>query len=132
MHKGDGCRDEQHTEPLFRQHFRKQISILPKTFPAFLDRKEFGLYARMIPARKIGGNLDDFFLIDKSRVGVIIGDDHARGDVRGEPDSGGFAGPRYGAPRRADGERDQGGQAFAGAQELSDDMTCLALRCFCK
>jgi len=56
-----------------------QTSILPKTFPAFPDRKEFDIYAKMIPAREVGGDLYDFFLIDKSRLGCIIGDVSGKG-----------------------------------------------------
>jgi phosphoserine phosphatase RsbU/P len=56
-----------------------QTSILPKTFPAFPDRKEFDLYAKMIPAKEVGGDLYDFFLIDKYRLGVIIGDVTGKG-----------------------------------------------------
>ena len=51
-----------------------QTSILPKTFPPFPDRKEFDIYAKMIPAKEVGGDLYDFFLIDKYRVGVVIGE----------------------------------------------------------
>ncbi|MBN1543254.1 SpoIIE family protein phosphatase [candidate division KSB1 bacterium] len=53
-----------------------QTSILPKTFP---DRKEFDLYAHMIPAREVGGDLYDFFFIDKYRIGLIIGDVSGKG-----------------------------------------------------
>jgi phosphoserine phosphatase RsbU/P len=56
-----------------------QTSILPKDFPAFPDRKEFDIYARMLPAREVGGDLYDFFLIDKYRLGVIIGDVSGKG-----------------------------------------------------
>ncbi|NLP08863.1 SpoIIE family protein phosphatase [bacterium] len=56
-----------------------QTSILPKDFPPFPDRKEFDIYAKMIPAREVGGDLYDFFLIDKSRVGIIIGDVSGKG-----------------------------------------------------
>ncbi len=56
-----------------------QTSILPKTFPPFPDRKEFDIYAKMIPAREVGGDLYDFFLIDKSRLGCIIGDVSGKG-----------------------------------------------------
>jgi sigma-B regulation protein RsbU (phosphoserine phosphatase) len=56
-----------------------QTSILPKTFPAFPDRKEFDIYAKMIPAKEVGGDLYDFFLIDKYRLGVIIGDVSGKG-----------------------------------------------------
>jgi len=56
-----------------------QTSILPKTFPAFPERKEFDIYAKMIPAKEVGGDLYDFFMIDKYRLGVIIGDVSGKG-----------------------------------------------------
>jgi sigma-B regulation protein RsbU (phosphoserine phosphatase) len=56
-----------------------QTSILPKTFPPFPDRKEFDIYAKMIPAKEVGGDLYDFFMIDKYRLGVVIGDVSGKG-----------------------------------------------------
>jgi sigma-B regulation protein RsbU (phosphoserine phosphatase) len=56
-----------------------QTSILPRTFPAFPDRKEFDIFAKMIPAKDVGGDLYDFFLIDKYRLGVVIGDVSGKG-----------------------------------------------------
>jgi len=56
-----------------------QTSILPKTFPPFPDRKEFDIYAKMLPAKEVGGDLYDFFLIDKYRLGVVIGDVSGKG-----------------------------------------------------
>jgi len=56
-----------------------QTSILPKTFPPFPDRKEFEIYAKMLPAKEVGGDLYDFFLIDKYRLGVVIGDVSGKG-----------------------------------------------------
>ncbi len=56
-----------------------QTSMLPKTFPAFPERTEFDIYARMTPAKEVGGDLYDFFLIDKYRLGVIIGDVSGKG-----------------------------------------------------
>jgi sigma-B regulation protein RsbU (phosphoserine phosphatase) len=56
-----------------------QSSILPKSFPIFLGRKEFDIYAKMIPAKEVGGDLYDFFLIDEYRLGVIIGDVTGKG-----------------------------------------------------
>jgi len=56
-----------------------QTSILPRTFPAFPERKEFDIFARMIPAKEVGGDLYDFFLIDKYRLGVVVGDVSGKG-----------------------------------------------------
>jgi len=56
-----------------------QTSILPRTFPAFPDRKEFDIFAKMIPAKEVGGDLYDFFLIDKYRLGVVVGDVSGKG-----------------------------------------------------
>jgi sigma-B regulation protein RsbU (phosphoserine phosphatase) len=56
-----------------------QTSILPRTFPAFPERKEFDIFAKMIPAKEVGGDLYDFFLIDKYRLGVVVGDVSGKG-----------------------------------------------------
>ncbi|HMN24466.1 MAG TPA: response regulator [Ignavibacteriaceae bacterium] len=56
-----------------------QSSILPVKFPAFPDRNEFDIYAKMIPAKEVGGDLYDFFLIDESRLGVVIADVSGKG-----------------------------------------------------
>ena len=56
-----------------------QTSILPRTFPAFPDRKEFDIFAKMIPAKEVGGDLYDFFMIDKYRLGIVIGDVSGKG-----------------------------------------------------
>lgn len=51
-----------------------QRSILPRTFPPFPDRKEFDIYAETIPAREMGGDFYDFFLVDPARLGFVIAD----------------------------------------------------------
>ena len=56
-----------------------QTSILQKTFPSFPDRKDFDIYAKMIPAKDVGGDLYDFFFIDKYRLGIVIGDVSGKG-----------------------------------------------------
>ncbi len=56
-----------------------QSSILPKKFPAFSERKEFDIYAKMIPAQEIGGDFYDYFLIDKNKLGVVIADVSGKG-----------------------------------------------------
>jgi serine phosphatase RsbU (regulator of sigma subunit) len=56
-----------------------QQSILPRTFPPFPGRRDFDIFATMIPAREVGGDFYDFFLIDEARVGVVIGDVSGKG-----------------------------------------------------
>jgi len=51
-----------------------QQSILPQIFPAFPDRHEFDLFATMIPARMVGGDFYDFFLVDHDHLGLVIAD----------------------------------------------------------
>ncbi len=56
-----------------------QASQLPRKFPAFPDRKEFDIYATMTPAKEVGGDFYDFFLIDDSRIGLVIADVSGKG-----------------------------------------------------
>lgn len=53
---------------------RIQQSILPRTFPPFPDRTEFDLHASMIPAKEVGGDFYDFFFLDPTHLGFVIGD----------------------------------------------------------
>ena len=51
-----------------------QINMLPTAFPAFPGRTEFDLYAVMDPAREVGGDFYDFFLIDDDHLALVIAD----------------------------------------------------------
>jgi len=51
-----------------------QKSILPSSFPAYPDRKEFELHAFMQPARYIGGDFYDFFFIDDNTLALVVAD----------------------------------------------------------
>ncbi|MDR1604998.1 MAG: SpoIIE family protein phosphatase [Gracilibacteraceae bacterium] len=50
-----------------------QSSMLPG-MPPFPDRHDFDLYAVMRPAREVGGDFYDFFLVDEKRLGVVVAD----------------------------------------------------------
>jgi sigma-B regulation protein RsbU (phosphoserine phosphatase) len=56
-----------------------QMSMLPLVFPAFPDRTEFEVYASLEPARQVGGDLYDFFLIDDNQLCFCIGDVSGKG-----------------------------------------------------
>lgn len=56
-----------------------QMSILPKTFPPFPDRKEFDIYAFIEPAKKVGGDFYDFFFIDDTHLCFVIADVSGKG-----------------------------------------------------
>ncbi len=51
-----------------------QQSALPHVFPAFPDRPEFDLYASMTPAKEVGGDFYDFFMIDSDNPAIVIAD----------------------------------------------------------
>jgi len=56
-----------------------QASMLPAAFPAFPLRDEFDIFAEMIPAKEVGGDFYDFFLIDKDNLAVVIADVSGKG-----------------------------------------------------
>lgn len=58
---------------------RIQESILPDDFPAFPDRKEFDIYASMNPAKEVGGDFYDFYMIDDDHLYIIIADVSGKG-----------------------------------------------------
>ena len=56
-----------------------QSNMLPMNFPPFPDRHEFDLYASMTPAKEVGGDFYDFFLIDSDHLGLVIADVSGKG-----------------------------------------------------
>ena len=56
-----------------------QTSQLPSVFPPYPDRKEFELYASMDPAREVGGDFYDFFLIDDDHLCLVMADVSGKG-----------------------------------------------------
>ena len=56
-----------------------QSSMLPCIFPAFPHREEFDIYASMQPAKEVGGDFYDFFLIDDHTLAVVMADVSGKG-----------------------------------------------------
>ena len=56
-----------------------QMGMLPSTFPAFPERNDFDLFAVIIPAKEVGGDFYDFFLVDKKHLCFVIGDVSGKG-----------------------------------------------------
>ena len=56
-----------------------QASQLPGKFPAFPERNEFDIYASMVPAKEVGGDFYDFFLLDDDHLGLVIADVSGKG-----------------------------------------------------
>jgi sigma-B regulation protein RsbU (phosphoserine phosphatase) len=56
-----------------------QQSILPRQFPPFPEKTALDIFAEMIPAKEVGGDFYDFFLIDDDRLGFVIGDVSGKG-----------------------------------------------------
>lgn len=56
-----------------------QADMLPKIFPPFPERSEFDIYATMEPAKEVGGDFYDFFLIDEDHLGIVIADVSSKG-----------------------------------------------------
>ena len=56
-----------------------QVSQVPRLFPAFPNRREFDLYASMSPAKEVGGDFYDFFLIDDDHICLVMADVSGKG-----------------------------------------------------
>ena len=55
-----------------------QMGMIPKSFPAFPERTDLRLSAKLIPAKEVGGDLYDFFIRDE-KLYFIIGDVSGKG-----------------------------------------------------
>ena len=56
-----------------------QASMLPCIFPAFPDRPEIDIYATMEPAKEVGGDFYDFFMVDDRRLAIVMADVSGKG-----------------------------------------------------
>ena len=56
-----------------------QASMLPCIFPPFPQRKEFSIFATMDPAKEVGGDFYDFFLVDDDHLALVMADVSGKG-----------------------------------------------------
>ena len=56
-----------------------QESMLPRIFPPFPEKKEFDIYASMHPAKEVGGDFYDFYMLDENHVMITIADVSGKG-----------------------------------------------------
>jgi serine phosphatase RsbU (regulator of sigma subunit) len=58
---------------------RVQMGMLPVAALAFWGEQRFDLHARMEPAKEVGGDLYDFFMLDESHLFMMVGDVSGKG-----------------------------------------------------
>ncbi len=58
---------------------RIQADMLPSAFPPFPGRTDHDIFASMTPAREVGGDFYDFFLIDNDHLGLVMADVSGKG-----------------------------------------------------
>lgn len=56
-----------------------QASMLPCIFPAFPGKKEIDIYATMEPAKEVGGDFYDFFMVDDRHLAIVMADVSGKG-----------------------------------------------------
>ena len=56
-----------------------QADMLPSIFPAFPEREEIDIYATMHPAKEVGGDFYDFFMIDDNHLAIVVADVSGKG-----------------------------------------------------
>ena len=55
-----------------------QMAMVPRKFPAFPERNDIDLFAAMVPAKEVGGDLYDYFILDE-QLYFCIGDVSGKG-----------------------------------------------------
>lgn len=56
-----------------------QASMLPCIFPAFPERSEIDVFATMEPAKEVGGDFYDFFMVDDRHLAIVMADVSGKG-----------------------------------------------------
>lgn len=58
---------------------RIQANMLPSIFPAFPEREEIDIFATMNPAKEVGGDFYDFFMVDERHLAIVMADVSGKG-----------------------------------------------------
>ncbi len=58
---------------------RIQYDMLPNTFPFLPENTAFDLFASMTPAKEVGGDFYDFFMVDDTHLALVIADVSGKG-----------------------------------------------------
>ena len=56
-----------------------QMAMLPRSFPAFPHNDTFSINAALVPAREVGGDFYDFYMLDTNRLCFCVGDVSGKG-----------------------------------------------------
>ena len=56
-----------------------QAAMLPHIFPPYPEREEFDIFASMEPAKEVGGDFYDFFLVDDDHLALVMADVSGKG-----------------------------------------------------
>lgn len=56
-----------------------QASMMPSIFPHFANQEEFEIAAFMQPAKEVGGDFYDFFLVDENHLAIVMADVSGKG-----------------------------------------------------
>lgn len=56
-----------------------QAEMLPRVFPPFENHPEIELFATMEPAKEVGGDFYDFYMLDYDHFAVVVGDVSGKG-----------------------------------------------------
>ena len=75
----DQSREKVAADREMRMATQIQEGMLPSIFPAFPDRTDFDVFASMDPAREVGGDFYDFFLVDDDHLCMVMADVSGKG-----------------------------------------------------
>lgn len=56
-----------------------QAEMLPRVFPPYKNHPEVELFASMEPAKEVGGDFYDFYMLDDDHFAVVVGDVSGKG-----------------------------------------------------